>query len=328
MKPSEAGTAALIAIDWGTTNRRGYLIGPGGAILDRRADGFGLANVQDADFQSAFDAMVAPWVRAHGALPALLSGMVGASTGWKEAPYCNLPADTAALASNLEQVCDDPPIWVVPGVAARGRNEMPDVMRGEEVQAIAAATGGQDLIVLPGTHSKWVRMVGSRIVGFKTFMTGDLHAAVLNHTVVSTLATTGAEAISATFDHGVDSGRTHHAELTHVLFGARSRVLFGELAAEDVPDYVSGLLIGAEIAAALETSPSESVLVVGSEHLSALYQRALTRCDVEARVANDARLGGTYWDLAVHAGLIEAGGRRSTVFAANYSGSLQRWKAT
>ena len=90
---SAVGTASLIAIDWGTTNRRGFLIGSDGDVLDSRADGLGLANVEDFNFRSAFDAMVRSWTCNFGVLPALLSGMVGASTGWKEASYCRLPAD-------------------------------------------------------------------------------------------------------------------------------------------------------------------------------------------------------------------------------------------
>ena len=303
---SAVGTASLIAIDWGTTNRRGFLIGSDGDVLDSRADGLGLANVEDFDFRSAFDAMVKSWTCNFGVLPALLSGMVGASTGWKEASYCRLPADMDDLAANLEPVSHDTPVWIVPGVAVGRQNEMPDVMRGEELQAIAAAEGGNSLIVLPGTHSKWVRIEGYRIVKFKTFMTGDLHAAVLNHTVVSTLSVKRSELNTVSFDRGLDVGRLHHSELTHVLFGARSRVLFDELAAENVSDYLSGLLIGAEIAAVSIADQSDPVLVVGDDKLSALYHRALTHCGIDARIANVTRIGETYWNIALRAGIVEA----------------------
>ena len=304
MDGSASKHAALVAVDWGTTNRRGYLIGQDGAGLDRQADGLGLANVDGGGFRSAFDSLIAPWSEAYGALPALLSGMVGASTGWKEAPYCAVPVDIDELANNLEAAADDLPIWIVPGVMVRRRNEMPDVMRGEEVQAIGAATEGDSLLILPGTHSKWVQMAGRRIVDFKTFMTGDLHAAVLNHTVVSALAGAGGD--PRAFERGVDAGRAHHGELTHILFGARSRVLFGELSADDVADYLSGLLIGAEIAAGTETYKTAAgpVQVVGGDTLSALYHRALTHSGIEARIADTDRIGMTYWNVAVRAGIV------------------------
>lgn len=295
--------AALIAVDWGTTNRRGYLIGAGGAVLDRRADGLGLTNIEGEEFATAFDALAAPWFAVHGDVPALLSGMIGASTGWREAPYCGLPAGLDDLASNLVQAPGDRPVWIVPGVAVRAPDAMPDVIRGEEVQVLAA--GGEDgLIVLPGTHSKWVRREAGRIDGFKTFMTGDLHAAVLGHTVLSILAADGED--DDAFEDGVARGHADPTMLTRLLFGGRSRVLFGELDGTAVPDYVSGLLIGAEIAAALAAfgMPDAPVSVVGGETLAGLYGRALARCGVAGEVANADRIGETYWNLAVRAGLV------------------------
>lgn len=300
---------ALIAVDWGTTNRRGYLVDRDGRILDSCNDSRGLANIADKDFNEAFDTLVAPWTRTHGVLPALLSGMVGASTGWREAPYCGLPADLDDLAGRLQRVSPDRAVWIVPGVAVREADAMPDVMRGEEIQAIAAAEPTADsLIVLPGTHSKWVRMAGRRIVAFKTFMTGDLHAAIRNHTVVSVLAAKGEDVNYERFDDGVEIGSAQYRELSHILFGARSRVLFGELAPEAVSDYLSGLLIGAEIGGALDSFAVDggTVELVGRGALPRLYRRALEQCGVCVRIAETKALGITYRDLAVRAGLIQA----------------------
>lgn len=301
----EDNAAALIAVDWGTTNRRGYLIDAAGGLLDRREDGLGLASIEDGGFRPAFDAMVASWTEVHGYLPALLSGMVGASTGWLEAPYCGLPAGLDDLAENLQLVSDDLPVWIVPGVSARGEAGVPDVIRGEEVQAIAGARDG--LIVLPGTHSKWVWMKGGRIVEFKTYMTGDLHAAILNHTVVSALAAGGARSGgSDAFDDGVHTGRARHSDLPHILFGARSRVLFGELAAADVSDYLSGLLIGAEISGAFALHDTKTApKVIGSGALRALYCRALACCGIAVCDEEPDAPGKVYWDLAVRAKIVE-----------------------
>lgn len=300
--------SALIAVDWGTTNRRAYLIDGNGRILECRHDDLGLANVAENGFAAAFDRLIAPWAETHRGLPALLSGMVGASTGWREAPYCALPAGLEGLAAKLVRVSASRNVWIVPGAAVRADGAMPDVMRGEEIQAIAAADpDGNSLIVLPGTHSKWVRMAGRRIVGFKTFMTGDLHAAIRNHTVVSLLATAGENIFSDGFDDGVQIGRAQYGELPHILFGARSRVLFGELAPQAVSDYLSGLLIGAEIGSALESFSIDGapVVLVGSGTLPGLYRRALEHCGVGVRMADTEAIGKAYCDLALQAGLIE-----------------------
>lgn len=299
-------TASLIAIDWGTTNRRGYLIDKDGVVIDTREDGLGLANVADGWFQEAFDDLVASWTNACGVLPALLSGMVGASTGWREAAYCDLPTGLDDLAARLERVPGERPIWIVPGVSTHDETGMPDVIRGEEVQALAA-TGSDEsgLIVLPGTHSKWVRMEAGRIVGFRTFMTGDLHAAILNHTIIAKLAAGAGGSDADVFIQGVAVGRAHHSDLTHILFGARSRVLFGELSPEGVSDYLSGLLIGAEIASALQTQAEGAIKLIGSDALSAFYHRALEAYQAKVSVVKTDRLGQIYREIAQRAGILE-----------------------
>lgn len=308
MKTTSVSTPALIAIDWGTTNRRGYLISHGGGVLETREDSLGLANVVDGGFEAAFDALVAPWVLAHGPLPALLSGMVGASTGWREAAYCALPTGLDDLAGKLAQVPGARPVWIVPGVSTQDETGMPDVIRGEEIQALAA-TGPDEsgLIVLPGTHSKWVRMEAGRIVGFRTYMTGDLHAAILDHTIIAKLADRAGGGNVEAFAQGVAVGHAHHGDLTHILFGARSRVLFGELSADAVSDYLSGLLIGAEIASALATHQTNdhAIKLIGSDALSALYRQALEACGITVAIAGMDSVAGTYQEVALRAGILE-----------------------
>jgi 2-dehydro-3-deoxygalactonokinase len=308
MTASENSAAALMAVDWGTTNRRAYLIDCHGIVLETCEDNLGLAAIEAGGFEAAFEALVAPWTEAHGTLPALLSGMVGASTGWREAPYCELPTGLGDLAAKLERVSPDRPIWIVPGVSTHDSTGMPDVIRGEEIQAIAAAgTDNPCLIVLPGTHSKWVRMEAGRIVGFTTYMTGDLHAAILNHTIIGKLVSGSESDNPSAFTEGVAVGHAHHGALTHIIFGARSRVLFGELAPDDIAGYLSGLLIGAEIASALATHETETlpIMLLGSDALCALYSRALEHCDATVHIAAPDLIGKTYRDLALSAGILK-----------------------
>ena len=63
-------------------------------------------------------------------------------------------------------------------------------MRGEETQilgVLAASGRGDGLFVLPGTHSKWARVEAGRIVGFATFMTGEVFAALKDHSLLGRL---------------------------------------------------------------------------------------------------------------------------------------------
>ena len=301
-----ANEPVLIAVDWGTTNRCGYLIDAAGTVIDTKTDGLGLMNIKDGRFEAAFETLVAPWIAAHGPLPALLSGMVGAKTGWREAPYCPLPAGFDDLASQLVQAPSDRPVWIVPGVEARDAAGMPDVMRGEEVQALAAAgKAGSRLVVLPGTHSKWVRVADGRIAGFTTYMTGDIYAAILNHTVLRK-EVRGPKRNPDAFAGGVAAGYDCHGALMHILFGARSRDLFGEISDGDVPDYLMGLLIGAELASALTTYKERSATLVSGDFYREPYRAALERYDVRVEIADADGIGCSYYDLAERAGIFGA----------------------
>jgi 2-dehydro-3-deoxygalactonokinase len=219
MAVSASCSAALVAVDWGTTNRRGYLLDGNGTILDSRKDDLGLVKVKDGRFEETLKLLTAPWTGTYGAMPTLLSGMVGATKGWTEAPYCPLPAGLDELAGSLERAPSDDEIWIIPGVSTRDRLGVADVIRGEEIQAIAA--GGQEgssLIVVPGTHSKWVQIREGRIVGFTTFMTGDLFEAILNHTVISQLHVKDGVGDQRVFALGVDVGfRTRETSPTSFL---------------------------------------------------------------------------------------------------------------
>jgi len=82
MNKDDRETPVLVAIDWGTTNRRGYLIAESGDILDRREDGLGLANIEAGAFQAAVDAMVAPWTEARHPDHAAAGSLITKATFW------------------------------------------------------------------------------------------------------------------------------------------------------------------------------------------------------------------------------------------------------
>lgn len=150
-------------------------------------------------------------------------------------------------------------------------------------------------------------MEAGRVVGFRTYMTGDLHAAILNHTIIAKLANGAGRNDTDAFMQGVAVGHAHHGDLTHILFGARSRVLFGELSEDNVPGYLSGLLIGAEIASALSTHPTGDapIKLIGSDALSALYRQALEACGAKVATAGTDGVAWTYREVASRAGILE-----------------------
>ena len=57
--------AHLIALDWGTTSLRAYLLDAAGTILERREGGPGIMKVENGAFAAALEAFCGDWIAAH-----------------------------------------------------------------------------------------------------------------------------------------------------------------------------------------------------------------------------------------------------------------------
>lgn len=260
----------FVAVDWGTTNRRAWLLGPDGAPTDDLADDQGILAVAD------FPASVAGLRERFAGAPLLMAGMIGSNRGWSEAPYVRSPAGLAELAAALHRPADG--VAIVPGIAY-DTEAASDVMRGEEVQIVGALALGQlngdELVCHPGTHSKWIELEAGRIARFRTVMTGDIFAALKAKSILSDLLAEPADR-DAPFAAGVDWSLEHH-DLTAELFAVRARVLLGRALAADAASYVSGLLIGADVRAGLGRSRHDVVPVLGDPSLTGRFGSALGR---------------------------------------------------
>lgn len=271
---SAAETAALVAVDWGTSSFRAALVGRDGGVLAERSAAAGILKVENRAFADRLFAEIGPWLAARP-LPVVLSGMIGSRNGWVEVPHVPCPADAAALVAGVVRVEErGVDLIFVPGLATVDAAGVPDVMRGEEVQIFGAlGNHGDAEVVLPGTHSKWASVRDGRVTGFRTYMTGELYAAVLDHTIIGQLAS-GVAHDEAAFARGVRTGFEDRA-LSHALFSARTLPLTGRLPKEAVASYLSGVLIGAEFAGALDvTEAPVTHVVVGADRLVGLYRRA------------------------------------------------------
>lgn len=294
----------LIALDWGTSALRAYLLGAGGEVLERRAEPSGILNVPGRDFAAVYDAITASWRSKHPDLPAIASGMIGSAQGWIEAPYADVPADIETVARALA-VVPDVGLRIVSGLAQRGR--APDVMRGEETQLFGAmaavpALAGGGLVVLPGTHSKWARVARGRIEGFTTYMTGELFAVLSRHSILGRLGdvTTADDASDPAFVRGVRHARDTRSALANLVFSARSAVLVGDLPPADSFAYLSGVLIGDEVRAGVATGDRPRALV-GEPALCDRYAAALGEFGVDdVAILGDTGSSGL-WEIARHA---------------------------
>lgn len=268
-----------IAVDWGTTNRRAWRLGPDGAVADEMEDGRGILSVPAGGFHEA----VVQIRERLGDLPMLMAGMVGSNRGWVEAPYVRCPAGLPELAANLCWI-EGEQAAIVPG-AAYDSDGAADVMRGEEIQLLGAYAegwiGADSMLCHPGTHNKWVRLEDGRIAAFRTIMTGELFNLLRKHSILADLLERPAEPGPA-FDSGVRHG-IEGDDLTAELFSVRARVLLGKAPPEAASAYVSGLLIGADLKVGLRLAGGDEVVVIGSPDLTGLFCAALQAAGRPAR---------------------------------------------
>lgn len=275
--------ARLIGVDWGTSNLRVMRIAPGGAVMDARSDPRGAGGLAPDAFPGVLSDVAGDWL-AEG-LPVLACGMAGGRGKWREMPYQSTPVTLEDLAAALGSPPGAPGVSIVPGVRAMSDGRMVDVMRGEETQIMGLELDrDDDCVVAPGTHSKWISVRAGSITDFRTFMTGELFAAIRTGTVMG--AGMGEPDMdAAAFEAGVTRALADPA-LTALLFSVRVESLADRLSVESAADYLSGLLIGAEIAAQVG-GRMRPVTLVGAAALNRRYATALSLAGfTEVRVAD------------------------------------------
>jgi 2-dehydro-3-deoxygalactonokinase len=280
--PNPMNHTRLVAVDWGTSSLRGALLDADGRVIGEQSHPLGILNVEPGGFAEVFDRLFADWMRPDGTR-CLISGMAGSRQGWVEAPYCACPAGLAEVRAKLMEI-EPGRIAIVPGLSDE-HDGVPDVMRGEEVQVFGAMalTGLRDgLFVLPGTHSKWARVQGGRVMGFRTFMTGEFYALLSRHSILARTLDASAALDEAAFLQGV--ARSGQGQgLLHNAFGARTLSLFGRMTASELSSYLSGLVIGEELRAPSFDAGGEVVLI-GAPALAQRYRLALRERGIQARL--------------------------------------------
>lgn len=325
MEHGKHGGAALIALDWGTTSLRAYLFDAAGKVLDTRVSTAGIMNLpvpaEEGGFDAAFEEACGVWLAQTPTLAVLAAGMVGSAQGWVQAPYVETPAGEDALVAGIVKVraASGAQVAVVPGVLEPGA--LPNVMRGEETQIFGALSGMSDesaqetaLIGLPGTHAKWAVVEGARIARFYTFMTGEVYAALKAHTILGRTMKLPAAPDTAAFLRGVTVAREHgSAGLLATAFSTRTLGLTDQLAADEQPDYLSGLVIGHELAGLEAVLARRDVALtacapqlIGADALCERYRLALAQFGCTgAQIVREATERGL-WRIAVRAGLVNA----------------------
>ena len=303
---SAASEPALIGIDWGTTSLRAYLIGAGGDVLDKMSSSEGILQVPNREFEAVLTRLIGAWGR-YGPLPVLASGMITSRNGWVETPYARVPLGAGDLAQSLVPHRTESGIELrfITGVTTDHATG-PDVMRGEETQIIGAHAQGMSdgTFVMPGTHSKWIRVSGGRIEDYATYMTGEIFAALKGHTILGTLIEDGPYHAEG-FARGVAAGLDDGSNLLHDLFHVRTLPLMGRMEGSAVADFLSGMLIGAEIKAARSRGETAGpVTIIGRSDLADRYETALSTAGIASSRAPDDIVAKGHFLIAQAAGLI------------------------
>lgn len=275
---------AYVAVDWGTSSFRLWLIDRAGQVLAERRRDEGMLAAAKAGFAAVLRSHLTA-IEAPADLPVLVCGMAGARQGWVEAGYVDTPAPLSAVLKQAARVPGEArDIRILPGIAQRDE-KAPDVMRGEETQLLGALglnAASEALVCMPGTHSKWVRVKDGTVEHFSTFMTGELFSVVSRETILS-LAVAGADDAEdvAGFKAAVKAAYEAPAFAANLLFGARARqLLFGGTAAA-ARETLSGTLIGIELAAGLSGAvPKAGITLIASGRLATLYRLAFDALSV------------------------------------------------
>jgi 2-dehydro-3-deoxygalactonokinase len=289
-------TQALVAVDWGTSALRAARLAADGSVLEERSSPRGILSVPAGGFPQVLQETCGSWLEDPGTL-CLVSGMAGSRQGWREAPYCACPTGFAELARSLTWMSPGR-IALVPGLVCESAG-VPDVMRGEEVQVFGALAllGLQDgVFVLPGTHSKWVRVAGGRVLSFATFMSGECYALLRRQSILArTLPPQDGPLDTAAFTRGVLHAQ-QAGSLLRSAISVRTLALLDRLDGAALASYLSGLVIGEELR--LRQAAAGDLVLVGSKALTQRYALGLQALGLAARSLGSEATWRGLWALA------------------------------
>ncbi|WP_266036002.1 2-dehydro-3-deoxygalactonokinase [Brucella intermedia] len=291
--------------DWGTTRFRLWTLDVDGNVLGESRGDDGLLQAKEAGFEPTLERHLAS-VGAADDLPVVICGMAGSRTGWIEAPYMSLPAGLEGIVKAAVRVPARRHVIMLPGVARRDELS-PDVMRGEETKLLDLVHRGtrDAVVVMPGTHAKWVRIADGGLADYRTFMTGEMFALLKDKSVLAG-ALEGASAVDPNgeaFAAGVKASLESPALISNALFSVRAGWLVHDRKPTDQLARLSGLLIGLEVAGGRTLhGGAEEVLLLSDDTMGALYASALEIAGLKVRrVAADELVRDGLFMAARHA---------------------------
>lgn len=293
-------SVSWIAVDWGTSRLRCWAMSDSGETFAEQSSDDGMSRLSRSDFQPALLRLIEPWL-SQQPTPVLACGMVGARQGWHEVGYVAVPAQPTFLRPTPVPGTDPRfRLSIIPGLS---QQTPPDVMRGEETQIagfLAQEPDFDGVLCLPGTHCKWVRISAAEVVSFQTAMTGELYHLISNHSVVGHVLEGDAPEDQSAFAEAVSDMMSKPEALSQRIFAIRAAAVLQDMPPQTARSTLTGLLIGAELAATRAYWLGQRVAIAAEPMLAEMYQRALALQGVtaEAMEANCLTRAGL---VAAHA---------------------------
>ncbi|MGE3308764.1 MAG: 2-dehydro-3-deoxygalactonokinase [Limisphaerales bacterium] len=306
----------FLSCDWGTTSfRLRWVTGPDATVVREARNAEGVRAVHgrlEADSapavrNAAFERVLADGIRQLSesggpvppGIPVVISGMASSSVGWRELPFAPTPCALDGSGLRVESMgrveVDGAafPVWMVSGLST-GR----DMMRGEETELlgvaslpeVAAVTSGC-LVILPGTHSKHVRVEGGLIVDARTHMTGEVLEALANHTLLRVSVTwplpvldegLDSEARRKALEEGVIAARDYG--WAGALFQVRVRTVLGGVGTDANAWFLAGLMLGTEAVDLLRWDRRLPIVLAGGAPFSAAYRAVFETLELSDRL--------------------------------------------
>ena len=296
-------SSKFIGVDWGTTSFRAYLMDGAGVVVDQVSAAEGILSVKDGAFEATLEAHIKNW---DVTLPIIASGMITSRQGWIELPYVDCPAGPAELAKalHIKKLASGRTIYFATGLHMASSSLGHDVMRSEEMQVFGNMDLGASHFVTPGTHSKWIDVEAGRIVNFATYVTGETYSVLRHHSILGRLMTSDNHDEKA-FLKGVEKAFEDPAGLLHSLFSVRSLGLYNVLNGDELASYLSGIVIGSEIAhAGASRDRSARYAILASPAIGGRYLLAMKTAGLDAVMGDPLAIVRGETIVATMAGII------------------------
>lgn len=222
-------------------------------------------------------------------IPLLISGMASASIGIRELPY--VPVPFALNGSDARVQFFEHPKGFAGGVMlVSGVSAPEEVMRGEETQLVGLSmllpeiADDAGVYILPGTHSKHLRVQERILKAFRTYITGELFAVMSANSILKDSVQKPDGPIDEGDEEAFYAGmeRAKRDTLSSAFFSVRVLQVTGMIDKKKNYYYLSGLLIGAELFD-LEKNWSGPVFLCSGGNLFPLYKLGIERTALSKR---------------------------------------------